>query len=254
MEDREDASAPSEPQRQEQQQEREKEQYDTVSLLRQRAAARHERLLKRQSQRLHLLQGYSSEGGFREDSTSNDIRLPPTDRPTEAASRLSSSDTSDTSTSSPDGQVYRFLNVFSVFLGVGAGVNTLLRDSASPQYLFEALGFSCGPLSWTALCYICGLCLYLPLPLLLLLSVAELLQHRGSRLKELWKATAKLALGPRRAALGLALPHTITSVQWLLAALRPLLMRFVFFIISFCIAIAILRTASAAAGCCPQQQ
>ncbi|OEH79520.1 hypothetical protein cyc_04544 [Cyclospora cayetanensis] len=148
-----------------------------------------------------------------------------------------------------------FLYGLSVFLGIGAAVKSVLREDASPHYLFESLGFEYAPLSWTLICYLCGACLYMPLPLLLVISLAELVQQHGRCLAQFCRAVVSVASGERASDMisrrKLALMSTLSSIHMVFAAVRPLVMRFVFFIVSFCFTSTCLRIA--VTGMCQEQ-
>ena len=251
----------------------EQQQQEHVALLRQRAAARQERLLARQAQRMRIVHGVEtaaatssssnstnpsrSKEGPQEVSPGAPSLIPEPADGLHAAATSSSSSSSSTGISTS--KLKQRVDLSAVCLGIGAAVNTMLREEASPRRLFEALGFPYGPASWTVLCWVCGVLLYLPLPLLLLLSLAEQLsEHSSSSISKLerlfWAATKLFSPSPqaddsqaRRP--GLLRLSSAAAANTAVAA-QPHLVRLSVFIVSFCCTITLLRVVAAAAGCC----
>ncbi|CDJ69241.1 hypothetical protein, conserved [Eimeria necatrix] len=242
------------------------QQQDATALLRQRAAARQERLLARQAQRMRIVQGIGAAAASNTSTGEQSNQNEPRERAgvdagrgvPKSAAELNVADSSSSSISRGTTRSMRtWLDLLCAFLGVGAAVNTILREEASPYYLFEALGFPYGPTSWTVLCAICSALLYLPLPLLLVLSVADQLQQHGSTPGDIWRGTAKLLASPVGPSHGSQRPwllRAVVAAPKAAAAVKPHLLRCSFFFVSFCFATTTLRIAAWAAGCCQRTQ
>ncbi|CDJ41697.1 hypothetical protein, conserved [Eimeria tenella] len=242
------------------------QQQDATAVLRQRAAARQERLLARQAQRMRIVQGIDTAAASSISTGEQSNRNEPQERAgvdagrgvPKSAAQINVADTSSKSISrSTTRNMGTWLDLFCAFVGVGAAVNTILQEEASPYYLFEALGFPYGPTSWTVLCAICSALLYLPLPLLLLLSVSGQLQQQRGSPGDIWRGTAKLFASPVAPSHGSQRPWLLRAViaaPKAAAAVKPHLLRFSFFFVSFCFVTTTLRIAAWAAGCCQRTQ
>lgn len=259
------------PQQQKQQLPQEQQEYQEqqAAFLRHRAAARQERLLARQAQRMRIVQGMetaasassirnctdprNNQEGCQDVGPSDPARLPSPGADLQASS-------SSSNNKSNASRLKQRVDLFAVCLGIGAGVNTMLREEVSPHRLFEALGFPYGPASWSVLCWICGMLLYLPLPLVLVVSLTEQLSRNcnssinGSIKGFLCAAANRISPAPQAGSSDGPRPRKLQLIFAAAArtavAAQPHFTRLSLFLVAFCCTTTLVRILAAVGGCC----